>query len=195
MIYATYADNLRPQARRLAWLYDLTLIVGGSLLVALSAQLAFRLPFSPVPITGQTLAVLLVGALLGSVRGGLSMLLYLAQGVAGLPVFAAGGAGVAYFLGPTGGYLLGFVAGAALTGLLAERGWDRRIGTTLVAMLLGTVTIYTAGLVWLAMFVKADNVLAMGLYPFIPGAVMKIITAALLLPLGWKLLGGKGRVG
>ncbi len=189
MIYATYTAILRPRAKRLAWLYDLTLIVGGSLLVALSAQLAFRLPFSPVPITGQTLAVLLVGALLGSVRGGLSMLLYLAQGVAGLPVFAAGGAGVAYFLGPTGGYLLGFVAGATLTGLLAERGWDRRIGTTLMAMLLGTVVIYAAGLIWLVVFAGAVNVLAAGLYPFLPGAVVKIVVAAMLLPQGWRLLG------
>lgn len=189
MTYATYADILRPRARRLAWLYDLTLVVGGSLLVALSAQAAFHLPLSPVPITAQTLAVLLVGALLGSVRGGVSMLLYLAQGVAGLPVFAAGGAGVAYFLGPTGGYLVGFVFGAALTGLLAERGWDRRVGTTLVAMLLGTAAIYAAGLAWLAAFSGADNLLALGLYPFIPGAVIKILAAALLLPQGWKLLG------
>lgn len=190
MTCATYADILRPRARRLAWLYDLTVVMGGSLLVALSARLAFHLPFSPVPVTAQTLAVLLVGALLGSVRGGISMLLYLAQGMAGLPVFAAGGAGVAYFLGPTGGYLLGFVAGATLTGLLAERGWDRRIGTTMAAMLLGTAAIYAAGLAWLALFTRADNVLVTGLYPFIPGAVVKIVTAAVLLPQGWKLLGG-----
>lgn len=189
MTCATYTDILRPRARRLAWLYDLTVVVGGSLLVALSARVAFPLPFSPVPVTAQTLAVLLVGALLGSVRGGISMLLYLAQGMAGLPVFAAGGAGVAYFLGPTGGYLLGFVVGAALTGLLAERGWDRQIGTTMAAMLLGTVVIYAAGLAWLALFTRADNVLTVGLYPFIPGAVVKIVAAALLLPLGWKLLG------
>ena len=189
MTCATYTDILRPRARRLAWLYDLTVVMGGSLLVALSAQVAFPLPFSPVPVTAQTLAVLLVGALLGSVRGGISMLLYLAQGMAGLPVFAAGGAGVAYFLGPTGGYLLGFVAGAALTGLLAERGWDRRIGTTLLAMLLGTAAIYAAGLAWLALFTRAENVLTVGLYPFIPGAVVKIAAAALLLPQGWKLLG------
>ena len=192
MTCATYADLLRPQARRLVWLYDLTLIIGGTLLVALSARVAFPLPFSPVPVTAQTLAVLLVGALLGSVRGGISMLLYLAQGMAGLPVFAAGGAGVAYFLGPTGGYLLGFVAGAALTGLLAERGWDRRIGTTMAAMLLGTAAIYAAGLAWLALFTGADNVLAAGLYPFIPGAVVKIVAAALLLPLGWKFVGPRG---
>ncbi len=189
MVCATYADILRPRARRQAWLYDLTLVLGGSLLVALSAQAAFPLPFSPIPVTAQTLAVLLVGALLGSVRGGVSLLLYLAQGVAGLPVFAAGGAGVAYFLGPTGGYLLGFVAGATLTGLLAERGWDRRIGTTLMAMLLGTAVIYATGLVWLAVFAGAENVLAAGLYPFLPGAVVKIVVAALLLPTGWRLLG------
>ena len=195
MVCATYADILRPQARRLAWLYDLVLVLGGSLLVALSAQVAFPLPFSPVPVTAQTLAVLLVGALLGSVRGGVSLLLYLAQGVAGLPVFAAGGAGVAYFLGPTGGYLLGFVAGATLTGLLAERGWDRRIGTTLAAMLLGTVAIYAAGLTWLAVFAGAENVLAAGLYPFLPGAAVKIVAAALLLPQGWKLMGRRGNVG
>ncbi len=189
MVCATYADILRPQARRLAWLYDLVLVLGGSLLVALNAQVAFHLPFSPVPVTAQTLAVLLVGALLGGVRGGVSLLLYLAQGVAGLPVFAAGGAGVAYFLGPTGGYLLGFVAGAALTGLLAERGWDRRIATTLAAMLLGTAVIYAAGLTWLALFTGVENVLAVGLYPFLPGAAIKIVAAALLLPTGWKLLG------
>ncbi|MBA7597781.1 MAG: biotin transporter BioY [Calditrichaeota bacterium] len=194
MVCATYADILRPRARRLAWLYDLTLVLGGSLLVALSAQVAFPLPFSPVPVTAQTLAVLLVGALLGGVRGGVSLLLYLGQGVAGLPVFAAGGAGVAYFLGPTGGYLLGFVAGATLTGLLAERGWDRRIATTLMAMLLGIAAIYATGLAWLALFAVTDNVLAAGLYPFMPGAVIKIVAAALLLPQGWKLLGRRFEV-
>ncbi|UCD38848.1 MAG: biotin transporter BioY [Fidelibacterota bacterium] len=189
MTYATYADIIRPQTKRLAWLYDLALVLGGSLLIGLSAQLAFRLPFSPVPITGQTLGVLLVGALLGSIRGGVSTLLYLAQGVAGFPVFAAGGAGVAYFLGPTGGYLIGFVAGAVLTGLLAERGWDRRIGTTFLAMLAGTAVIFASGLFWLAVYTEAENVFALGLYPFIPGAILKIAMAALLLPSGWKLLG------
>ena len=195
MTPATYADILRPQAGRLTWLYDFTLVAAGSILVALSARIAFPLPFSPVPVTGQTLAVLLVGVLLGSVRGGVSLLFYLAQGVAGLPVFAAGSAGVAYLLGPTGGYLLGFVAAAFLTGLLAERGWDRRTGTTLAAMFLGTVAIYALGLAWLALFVKAGNVLVLGLYPFIPGAVVKIVAAALLLPLGWKVLGRREHAG
>ncbi len=188
MTCATYADILRPRTRYLTWLYNLTLVVGGSLLITLSARITFTLPFSPVPITAQTFAVLLVGALLGSVRGSVSMLLYIAQGIAGLPVFAAGGAGVAYFLGPTGGYLLGFVAGAALTGLLAERGWDRHIITTLAAMLLGMVAIYAAGLAWLALLLGTESVLALGLYPFLAGEVIKVTAAALLLPQGWKLL-------
>lgn len=188
MTHATYADILRPEARGLSRLYDVTLIVGGSLVVALSAQIAVPLAFSPVPITGQTLAVLLVGALMGSVRGGVVMLLYLAEGVAGLPVFAGGGAGAAHLLGPTGGYLVGFVAAATVTGYLAERGWDRRIGTTVAAMLLGTVAIYAVGLAWLGLFTGTENLLAMGLYPFVPGAIVKIIVAAALVPQGWKLL-------
>ena len=192
MIPATYADILRPAVRYRAWLYDLILVAGGSLAVAASAQIAFRLPFSPVPVTAQTLAVLLVGALLGSWRGGISLLLYLAEGAAGLPVFAGGAAGTSHLLGPTGGYLFGFVAGAVLTGYLAERGWDRRVSTTLAAMFLGTAAIYAPGLSWLAVVTGGESVLALGLYPFIPGAIVKILAAALLLPAGWKWLGPKG---
>ncbi|MCH7858357.1 MAG: biotin transporter BioY [Candidatus Marinimicrobia bacterium] len=188
MTHATYADILRPDTRRNARLYDVSLIVGGSLAVGLSAQVALPLAFSPVPITGQTLAVLLVGALMGRVRGGVVMLLYLAEGVAGLPVFAGGGAGAAHLLGPTGGYLVGFVVAATVTGYLAERGWDRRFGTTLAAMLLGTVAIFVVGLAWLGLFTGTENLLAMGLYPFVPGAIAKIIVAAALVPQGWKLL-------
>ncbi len=188
MTHATYADILRPDTRRNARLYDVSLIVGGSLAVGLSAQVALPLAFSPVPITGQTLAVLLVGALMGRVRGGVVMLLYLAEGVAGLPVFAGGGAGAAHLLGPTGGYLVGFVVAATVTGYLAERGWDRRFGTTLAAMLLGTVAIFVIGLAWLGLFTGTENLLAMGLYPFVPGAIAKIIVAAALVPQGWKLL-------
>lgn len=189
MAHVTYADILRPDTKRIARFYDVALIVGGSLVVGLSAQIALPLAFSPVPITGQTLAVLLVGALMGRVRGGVVMLLYLAEGVAGLPVFAGGGAGAAHLLGPTGGYLVGFVAAATVTGYLAERGWDRRFGTTLAAMLLGTVAIYAVGLTWLGLFTGTENLLAMGLYPFVPGAIVKIIVAAALVPQGWGLLG------
>src|SRR5687768_13758188 len=123
----TYADVLRPAERTRALAYDILLILGGSLLLALSAQIVVQKV--PVPITGQTFAVLLVGALLGSRRGGLSLLTYLLEGAAGLPFFAGGTGGIAKLTGPTGGYLIGFMVAAFAVGLLAERGWDRRVET------------------------------------------------------------------
>jgi biotin transport system substrate-specific component len=189
MIYTTYADVLRPSVKKYALLYDIVLVVGGSLFIALSAQVAIHLPFSPVPVTGQTLAVLLVGMLLGSRRGSLSLLTYLVEGLAGLPVFAGGTAGFARLLGPTGGYLVGFVAAAYVTGRLAERGWDRRVGTTILAMLLGNAAIYALGLPWLAAFVRIGRALPLGFYPFIPGDIVKLALAAILLPAGWKIPG------
>lgn len=189
-----YADILRPTVRRSALLYDIGLVLAGSLFIALSAQIAISLPFSPVPITGQTLAVLLVGALLGSRRGSLAVLAYIAEGLAGLPVFAGGAAGPARLLGPTGGYLVGFVVAAYLVGALAERGWDRRVATTAAAMVLGNLVIYAVGVLWLAPFVGGlSKAVTLGAVPFIPGDVLKIGAAALLLPGGWKLLGLRGR--
>ena len=188
----TYADILRPSVKRYALLYDIAWIAGGCLFIALSAQVAIPLPFSPVPITGQTLAVLLTGALLGSRRGSLCLLAYLAEGISGLPVFAGGMAGPARLVGPTGGYLVGFIAAAFLTGLLAERGWDRQVKSALLAMLLGNAAIYAFGIAWLARFVGGERVLASGLLPFIPGDFLKLILATTLLPSGWKLLGRKG---
>lgn len=164
---------------------QLAFVVGGSLLVALAAQI--KIPMWPVPVTAQTFAVLLVGALLGSRLGALSMLLYLAQGAMGLPVFAGWGSGPAYFAGPTAGYLLGFVAAAYVVGWLCERGWDRRSGTAVLAMLLGNLTIYLFGLTGLSRFLDGPALLQAGLLPFIPGDILKIILAALLLPAGWKL--------
>jgi biotin transport system substrate-specific component len=190
MTCTTYADILRPSTRRKALAYDVALTIGGSLFIALCARTTIPLPFSPVPITGQTLAVLLIGALLGSRRGSLCLLAYLVEGVVGLPVFATGGAvGLARLAGPTGGYLVGFVAAAYVTGLLAERGWDRKAGTTLLAMLLGNAVIYAFGLPWLALLVGSQNALALGLYPFIAGDLVKAALATALLPTGWKLLG------
>ena len=183
----TVADVFRPCGKRLAWLYDVTLIIGGSLLVGLCAQIAIGWP---VPFTGQTFAVLLTGALLGSRRGVLSVLVYLAEGVAGLPVFALGRSGFAVLLSPTGGYLVGFVAAAYITGLLAEKGWDRRVGTTISAMAFGNAAIYAFGLAWLCLLMGVNkSVLAVGLYPFIAGDILKIALAAVALPAGWKLLG------
>ncbi len=173
------------------WLYEAMLIVAGTALIAVCAHIAIPLWFTPVPITGQTFAVLLIGALYGSRRGVATMLAYLAEGAAGLPVFApgqAGGAGVAHLFGPTGGYLLGFVVAAFIVGALAERGWDRSFGRSLIAMTIGTVAIFAVGLTWLSAFVGWGNVLATGLIPFIPGGIIKIILAASLLPVGWKIL-------
>jgi biotin transport system substrate-specific component len=184
----TISDMLRPRAVQRARAYDVVLILCGSLLVTLSAQVAIPLPLSPVPISGQTLAVLLLGALLGSRRGSLSVLAYLGQGAAGLPVFAGGQMGLAHLLGPRGGYLVGFVAAAWVTGRLAERGWDRRLGSTLLAMLLGNLAIYACGLPWLALF-AGRQALAWGLYPFVVGDLLKLALATALLPTGWRLLG------
>lgn len=186
---ATVADLLQPCEKRLAGFYDVALIIGGSLLIGLCAHVKIWLPFSPVPITGQTFAVLMIGSLLGARRGCLTVLAYIMEGAAGLPVFAVG-VGPAALLGPTGGYLFGFIPAVYITGRLAEKGWDRRIGTTVLAMVLGNLVIYTFGLFWLGCLTGFNRmVLTIGLRPFIVGDLVKIILAATLLPSGWKLLG------
>lgn len=184
-----YADILRPAARKHALAYDIVMVLAGSFVLAMASQLAVRLPFSPVPVTAQTLAVLLVGATLGAKRGSLAVIAYLAQGAAGLPVFAGGLSGFAYMAGPTGGYLAGFVAAAYVTGFCAEHGWDRHVVSTVLAMVLGNIAIYAVGLVWLSVYVGAGNALTMGLYSFIVGDILKLAIAAALLPAGWKLIG------
>jgi len=185
---ATYADVFRPTAGRSALAYDVSLILAGSVLLALTGRVSFYLPISPVPITGQTFAVLLAGALLGPVRGPAAVVAYLCEGACGLGVFASGNCGLAYLLGPTGGYLLGFVPAAWLTGVLAQKGWDRRFWTTVLAMTAGTALILLAGSAWLACFVGAASALRLGVLPFVVGDIIKVLAAALLLPSGWKLL-------
>jgi len=188
----TVAGLLRPCEKKLAAIYDIALVVGGSLLIALCAQMAIGWP---IPVTGQTFAVLMIGALLGARRASLSVLVYIMEGAAGLPVFAHGRSGFAVLLGPTGGYLVGFVVAAYVVGLLAEKGWDRRIGTTVLAMIFGNLVIYAFGLLWLCCMiflinlqVGSSRVLVEGLYRFVPGDLLKIALAAVLLPTGWKLL-------
>jgi len=192
----TMADQVRPSVLRArvssqaaSLTYELLLVAAGSLLIALSAWVAVPLPFSPVPVTGQTFAVLLVGSALGARRGAAAALAYLAEGCSGLPVFAGGAAGPHVLVGPTGGYLAGFVLGALVCGALAERGWDRRVLTTVFSMILGNIAILIPGLLWLQRFVGPESTLAMGLFPFLPGDVVKIALAAALLPLAWKRLG------
>jgi biotin transport system substrate-specific component len=174
---------------RLQWIVrDILLVLGGSLIVAGMAQIRIFLPFSPVPITGQTFAVLLVGAALGARRGAASLLLYLIQGLVGLPFFAGGASGLAYFLGPTGGYLVGFVVAACLVGLLAARGLDRIIPTALLAFLAGEAVIYLFGVSWLSVYLGIPHAIAAGLLPFLLGDAIKLVAAGLVLPAAWALV-------
>ena len=168
---------------------DLAFIGLGSIAVAVAARIEIPLPWTPVPITGQTLGVLLVGAALGWRRGAAALGLYLAEGVAGLPVFAGGGAGVAHLLGPTGGYLWSFPFAAGLVGWLAERGWDKRVWTAMAAMGLGELVVYAVGVPWLAQFMGWERVWMAGFWPFLPGAVIKLGVAGAALPFAWRLVG------
>jgi len=165
------------------------LVLGGSLLIALAAQLKLPLPFSPVPVTGQTFAVLLLAAIYGSNRGVATVLAYLGLGSVGLPVFAEANAGGAVLLGPTAGYLIGFLGAAYVVGKLGERGWHRRLGSTAASMIIGNGVIYVAGAAWLAGFIGWKAAVLAGVLPFLAGDAFKIGLATLLLPTGWKLIG------
>lgn len=213
----TLADALLPRAieRAPAWARDAALVLGGTVLLVLGAYVSLSVPavqlgqlYVPVneyvPLTLQTFGVLFTGALLGARRGVAATGLYLLLGIVGLPVFAAGSDGIhragletiassqggRLVLGATGGYLLGFLLASAVVGGLAQRGWDRRLGRSLVAMALGSVLVYACGVAWLA--VAADlslaDALAFGLWPFLPGDLLKLAVAAALLPLGWRLV-------
>lgn len=188
----TLADVAWPRTNAFR---DVVLVVGASLATAACAQIAIPLPFSPVPLTGQTFAVLLSGAVLGARRGFAAQALYLIEGVAGLPFFAGGAAGSAILLGPSGGYLLAFPLAALVTGALARNGWDRRFGTMVAAMLLGSVVIFGFGLAGLSRFVPTDRLLALGLLPFLPGDVVKATLAAIAVPGVWRWIGREGGIG
>ena len=175
---------------RTGLLAELTLIAGGALFLALTAQISFQLPFTPVPITLQTFGVLLLGASYGAWRGTVTTVLYLLLGVVGLPVFADQSHGIDVILGATGGYLIGFVIAAGFVGWLAQRQWDRRFSSATAAMLTSTVIIYAIGLPWLMMDQNLNwaTTLEFGLYPFIAGDLLKLYLAAALLPAAWRLV-------
>jgi len=191
----TLADRIF--SRRLA--IDIVLIASGAALTAVAAQIV--VPLWPVPMTLQTFAVLLVGTTLGPLRGVLSMGLYLAVGVLGLPVFAEAKSGSLFSL-TSGGFIVGFILAAALVGWLAQREWDRKVVGTLVSFLAGTVVIYAIGLPWLYFslsnlgpavwqdYLGYDSVLAAtvgaGILPFLIGDLLKALLAAALLPLAWR---------
>lgn len=163
--------------------------------VALWACAKIQIPFWPVPLTMQSFVVLSIGMAFGARLGAAVVMLYLVQGALGMPVFAGTpekGIGLAYMMGPTGGYLVGFMLAAAVVGWFAERGWDRNVFTTAAAMLIGNVFIYVAGLSWLGAIIGWDKpVLELGLYPFLLGDALKLTLAALLFPIVWRMLGKK----
>lgn len=201
----TLAQRLLPQQGPLArpLLRDGLLILAGSALMALCAQISIPLPFTPVPLSMQTFGVLLIGALYGPRLAALTMLAYLAEGLAGLPVFALGNSawspsrfpGLPVIVGPTAGYLFSSPLAAALVGALAARGWDRRVRSAVPAMVLGNLVILLVGFAWLAGAtawltgaLDLPALLAAAVLPFLPGDAIKIALAALALPGGWALL-------
>ena len=175
---ATLARHWVPERSLLS---DAGLVIAFSLFTGLMAHIQIPLPFTPVPITGQTFAVLLCGALLGARLGTASMLLYITEGAVGLPVFAAAKGATTY------GYLAGFVAAAFIVGWFADLGWTKDLPRTIVAMIAGEIAIYFFGLLWLAHFVPPTKVLDFGFYPFLIGDAIKLAAAALVLPAGWRL--------
>ena len=204
----------RPRSARRAAQLDAALVVGAAALTAIAAQIAIALPFTPVPITGQTFAVLVTASLLGGVRGAAAQILYLFAGAAGMHVFAGGAHGLASLTGATGGYLVGFVFAGAFVGWLAERGWDRRPWSAAGAMLMGSLMIYAVALPWLYATVGAGLcshpffgayipttvcgngfllTLYAGLFPFVVGDVLKLLLAATVVRSAWGAVGAARR--
>jgi len=164
------------------------LVIGFSLLTALCAQIV--IPLGPIPITGQTFAVLLTGALLGSRLGAMAMIAYVIEGATGLPFFAGAHGGLVHLMGPTGGYLIAFPAAAFITGAFAEQGWDRKFVTAAAAMAVGSLVIMLSGWLWFSLVMRTSPALTFfnTVLQFVPGDIIKIALAAAVLPSGWKLV-------
>ncbi len=172
------------------WASDIALVIAGTALVAVLAQVA--IPLWPVPVTGQTLAVLLVGAGLGAARGAASLSLYALLGAVGLPIYSEASSGWSVLMGPTGGYIIGFIASAAIVGWAAERSWDRGWYKPIITFIGGSLVVFAFGLPWLAVALgqlglpnDLQSVLIAGFYPFIIGGLIKAAIAAALLPALW----------
>ena len=167
---------------------DVLLVVAGSALIALAAQIALPLPFTPVPLTMQPLAVLIVGIALGSARGAFAAALYLIEGLSGLPVFARGGGGINWFLGPTAGYLYAYPTAAWLAGWFSERGWGSTMARSLAGMLAALAVIYLGGWAWLAVLTSPRAAFFAGVTPFVIADIVKIALGAALLPYAQRLV-------
>lgn len=182
----TLAGALWPARAGSELLRNVVLVLIGSALLTVSAKI--MVPFWPVQMSMQTFAVLVIGAAYGPRLGGATVAFYLAQGAIGLPVFGLG-AGLAYMVGPTGGYLIGFLPAVIVVGFLAERGFDRRWPTALVMFLIGDAIIFTFGVAWLASLIGFEKAIAGGLLPFLPAEALKIALAMAVMPIAWKLVG------
>jgi biotin transport system substrate-specific component len=180
---ATLVAALWPARRTGRLARDAALVIGGTLALAVSAKI--QVPFYPVPMTLQTLAVLVLAASYGARLGVAAVALYLVEGLLGAPVFAGAVAGPAYMVGPTGGYLVGFLAAAALTGFLAERGWDRSWPRLLAAMTIAHVVIFAFGYAWLAALVGPGKAFAFGVSPFVLATIVKTLLACALVGAAW----------
>ena len=196
----TIADFLLPirlGERMGSRLRNVAIIAVGALLIFATSRIVIPIPGTPIPITGQTFGVLLVGGALGFRRGALSIALYILIGLIGLPFFAEGKGGTAVILGARGGYLVGFLVAGALVGRLAEMGWDRRILGALGAMAIGNVLIYVIAVPWLMIVAKLDpaTAIAQGLTPFILGDALKLILAAAAFPVAWWVVGRRAGEG
>ncbi len=192
--HSPLVDTLFSPIQKGQWIRNIVLAIAGSMVLTLSAKM--QIPFWPVPMTMQTYAVLVIAMAFGPRLGTATILLYLAEGAMGLPVFAGTpekGIGLAYMAGPTGGYLAGFVAAGALVGFLTTRGWDRSILTTFLAMTLGTATIFLLGYGWLATLIGAEKAWLFGVQPFLLAAALKIALAAVTLPVLWRLFGSTNK--
>jgi biotin transport system substrate-specific component len=177
-------DSLMTPSAATSAVTKAALVVFGSLLLAVSAQ--FKIPLYPVPATGQTLVVLLIGMTYGPRLGGITIAAYLFEGALGLPVFAGGAAGAAVLMGPTAGYLFGFLLAAIAMGHFAERGMGRTVVSTIAAMVIGNCVIYLCGALWLANFIGFGQAVAAGVLPFLYGDALKLVVAAGLMPWAWR---------
>lgn len=188
---ADFFVPIRVGERVNARVRDVALIVAGALFIYLTARIVIPIPGNPIPITGQTFGVLLVGGALGLRRGVVAVALYVLLGVVGLPFFAEGKGGLSVIWGASGGYLIGFVAAGAVVGRLAELGWDRKIGGAVGAMVVGSVVIYAIALPWLKVVTGAtvEQTVNVGLLPFVVGDTLKILLAAVLFPAAWWVVG------
>ena len=186
----TLSSRLVPDS----WISNIILVAAGSALMAISARFSHQFSFSTVPISGQTFGVLLIGALYGSRLGAATLIAYLAEGAAGMPVFSGGHGGIAAISTPSGGYLFGFIIAAFVVGWFAERGWDRSRWIVL-PMLLGNAVIYVPGIIWLHQQfdivgkpITWNTALDYGLWPFVAGDLAKLVAASLAVPAGWSIV-------